>query len=57
MIFALRRGTASGLDSGGDKMIKPAALGLALGLVFGLSGTSLANDLLATEQFAGHGMP
>ena len=34
-------------------MIKPAALGLALGLVFGLSGTSLANDLLATEQFAG----
>ena len=53
MIFALRRGTASGLDSGGDKMIKPAALGLALGLVFGLSGTSLANDLLATEQFAG----
>lgn len=34
-------------------MIKPAALGLAAGLVLGLTGTSLANDLLATEQFSG----
>jgi hypothetical protein len=34
-------------------MIKPAALALAAGLVLGLAGTSLANDLLATEQFAG----
>ncbi len=34
-------------------MIKPAALGLAAGLVLGLAGTSLANDLLATEQFSG----
>lgn len=34
-------------------MIKSAALGLAAGLVLGLTGTSLANDLLATEQFTG----
>ena len=34
-------------------MIRPAALGLAAGVVLGLSGTSLANDLLAAEQFTG----
>ena len=34
-------------------MIKPAALGLAAGLVLGCVGTSLANDLLAVEQFSG----
>jgi hypothetical protein len=34
-------------------MMKPAALGLAAGLVLGLSGASFANDLLATEQFSG----
>ena len=34
-------------------MIKPAALALAAGFVLGLAGTSLANDLLATEQFSG----
>jgi len=34
-------------------MIKPAAFALAAGLVLGLAGTSLANDLLATEQFSG----
>ena len=34
-------------------MMKPAALALAAGLVLGLAGTSLANDLLATEQFSG----
>ncbi len=34
-------------------MIKPAAFALAAGLVLGLASTSLANDLLATEQFAG----
>ena len=34
-------------------MIKPAAVGLALGLMFGLAGTSHANDLLAAEQFTG----
>ena len=35
-------------------MMKPAALGLAAGLLLGLSSTSLANDLLATEQFSGN---
>ena len=34
-------------------MTKPAAFALAAGLVLGFSGTSLANDLLATEQFSG----
>lgn len=34
-------------------MIRPAAFALAAGLVLGLAGTSLANDLLATEQFSG----
>ena len=34
-------------------MIKPTALGLTLGLMLGFTGTSLANDLLATELFSG----
>jgi hypothetical protein len=34
-------------------MTKPASIGLAAVLLLGLAGTSLANDLLATEQFAG----
>ena len=34
-------------------MIKPASIGLAAILLLGVAGTSLANDLLATEQFAG----
>jgi hypothetical protein len=33
--------------------MKPAVLGLAAGLLLGLTGTGLANDLLATEQFSG----
>src|ERR1044072_960993 len=34
-------------------MRKPAALGLALSLMLGLTGTSSANDLLAAEAFSG----
>lgn len=34
-------------------MTKPASIGLAAVLLLGLSGTCLANDLLAAEQFAG----
>ena len=34
-------------------MTKPASIGLAAALLLGLAGTGLANDLLATEQFAG----
>jgi hypothetical protein len=33
--------------------MKPAAFGLAAGLAFGLSGACLADDLSASEQFAG----
>ena len=34
-------------------MTKPASIGLAAALLLGLAGTSLANDLRATEQFTG----
>ena len=34
-------------------MAKSASVGLAAVLLLGLAGTSLANDLLATEQFTG----
>ena len=34
-------------------MNKPGAIGLALGFVLALGSASLANDLLATEQFSG----
>ena len=34
-------------------MIKATALGIALGLVIGLPGVCVANDLMATEQFSG----